>query len=250
VAIVGGGPGAADLITVRGLRLLQSADVVVVDRLAPRQLLDDLGPDVEIVDVGKTGYGPAEDQAVIERLLVDRARRGLFVVRLKGGDPFVFGRGAEEVAACRAAGVEVDVVPGVTSAVAAPGAAGIPVTSRGVSATLVVVAAQGAADNGSQVDWASLARIKATLVVLMGARRVGAIARTLIEHGASPPTPAAVVERATVAGERTYITTLGGIEDLAAAQALRAPAVLVVGDVVRLGAAAVTSACAGISADT
>ena len=139
MALVGGGPGDPELITVKGRRLLAAADVVVADRLAPGLLLDELRPEVELIDASKIPYGPAATQEEINRLLVERARAGKFVVRLKGGDPYVFGRGGEEVLACAAAGIPVTVVPGVTSAVAAPAAAGIPVTHRGVAHELVVV---------------------------------------------------------------------------------------------------------------
>ena len=171
VALVGAGPGDAELITVKGRRLLAAATVVVVDRLAPGLLLDELGHDVELVDASKIPRGPQATQEEINRILVDRARAGAFVVRLKGGDPYVFGRGGEEVLACAAAGIPVTVVPGVTSAIAAPEAAGIPVTHRGVAHEFVVVSGHvPPEDPSSLVDWPALARLRGTVCVLMGLR--------------------------------------------------------------------------------
>jgi uroporphyrin-III C-methyltransferase len=235
VAIVGGGPGDPDLITVRGLRLLQQADVVVVDRLAPRALLEQLGPGVEIVDVGKTPYCETTTQEQIEDVLVERARRGLRVVRLKGGDPFVFGRGGEEVATCVAAGIPVEVVPGVTSALAGPAAAGIPVTHRGVAATVTVVSAhvEPGADR-DPVDWDALARLGGTVVVLMGVARLPAVTAALLSHGRPGSTPAAVVESATTERQRVTVAPLDHIAEAALANQVRPPAVLVVGEVVGL----------------
>jgi uroporphyrin-III C-methyltransferase len=220
------------------LRLLREADVVMVDRLAPRALLDGLDPDVEVIDVGKIPYCGGATQIEIQRLLVERASRGLRVARLKGGDPFVFGRGGEEVAACAVAGVDIEVVPGVTSAVAAPGAAGIPVTHRGLSATLVVVSAQLASEpDPSPVDWPALAQLDATLVVLMGVRRLPRVVATLLEHGRAAETPAAVIEKATMEAQRVVEGPLAAIAERVAAARVEAPAVLVVGEVVRMRSA-------------
>jgi uroporphyrin-III C-methyltransferase/precorrin-2 dehydrogenase/sirohydrochlorin ferrochelatase len=233
VALVGGGPGDAELITVKGRRLLAVADVVVADRLAPGLLLDELRPDVELVDASKIPYGPARTQEEINRLLVTHARAGRFVVRLKGGDPFVFGRGGEELLACAEAGVPVTIVPGVTSAVAAPAAAGIPVTHRGVSQELVVVSGHVAPDHpASLVDWAALARLRGTLCVLMGLRHLPAITATLLAHGRSPDTPVAVIQSGTTSAQRTLRASLATVADQAVAQGLRPPAVVVIGDVV------------------
>src|SRR3954470_23179350 len=169
VALVGGGPGDPDLITVRGRRLLAEADVVVADRLGPRGLLDELAADVEIIDASKIPYGRALAQEAINEVLVDRAKAGKFVVRLKGGDPFVFGRGFEEVLACAEAGVPCSVVPGITSAISVPALAGIPVTHRGVAHEFTVVSGHVAPDHPkSLVDWAALGRMTGTLVILMG----------------------------------------------------------------------------------
>lgn len=233
VALVGAGPGDPELITVKGRRLLAEADVVVVDRLAPGLLLDELRPEVEVVDASKIPYGPARAQEEINRILVDRARAGAAVVRLKGGDPYLFGRGGEEVLACARAGVPVTVVPGVTSAIAVPAAAGIPVTHRGVAQELVVVSGHLApGDPASLVDWPALARLRGTLVVLMGMKNLPAIVATLLAHGRAPTTPAAVVSEGTTATQRTVRTTLAELPGQAAD--LRPPAVVVIGDVAAL----------------
>ena len=228
VALVGGGPGHPGLVTTRGRQLLAQADVVVVDRLAPRGLLDELDADVEIVDVGKTpGHHPvAQDD--INRLLVEHAAAGRRVVRLKGGDPFVLGRGGEELVACRAAGVPVEVVPGVTSAVAVPAAVGIPVTHRGLAKQFTVVSGH------EGLDWASLAAVEGTLVLLMGVSLLGETARQLVDHGRDPATPAAVVEDGYGPHQRLIVGTLATIAELAAERDVRPPAVIVVGDVVTL----------------
>jgi uroporphyrin-III C-methyltransferase/precorrin-2 dehydrogenase/sirohydrochlorin ferrochelatase len=244
VALVGGGPGDPGLITVRGRRLLAAADVVVVDRLAPRALLDRLDPAVEVVDVGKTPHGAGPTQPEISALLVDRARAGKVVVRLKGGDPFVLGRGGEEVLACVRAGVPVEVVPGVTSATAGPAAAGIPVTHRGVAADFAVVSghvepvpAAGAGPEpapGSVIDWQALADGPATLVLLMALDRVGAAAAELVKRGRPASTPVAVVRRATLPDQQVLVATLGTVAAAVAEAGLRPPAVVVVGEVVGL----------------
>lgn len=229
VALVGGGPGDPGLVTTRGRSLLAQADVVVVDRLAPRALLDELDPDVQVVDVGKTPGNHPVPQDEINRLLVEHALAGRAVVRLKGGDPFVLGRGGEEAAACRAAGVPVEVVPGVTSAVSVPAAAGIPVTHRGLARQFTVVSGH------EGLDWPSLAAVEGTLVLLMGVSRLADTARQLIAHGKNPGTPAAVVEDGFGPRQRTTTGTLATIAGLAAERAVRPPAVIVVGAVAALG---------------
>ncbi|WP_028648741.1 uroporphyrinogen-III C-methyltransferase [Nocardiopsis sp. CNT312] len=234
VALVGGGPGDPGLITVRGQQLLSQADVVVVDRLAPTTLLDRLPTDVEVIDASKIPYGRSMAQEAINDILVDRALKGLFVVRLKGGDSFLFGRGGEEAAACAAAGVPVIAVPGVTSALAAPASAGIPATHRGVSQDLHVVSAHVAPDDErSTVDWEGLARAGGTLVVLMGVQRLEAIAEALVRYGRSADTPAAVVQEATLPGQRTVTGTLTDIADSARSARVRPPAVVIIGEVVK-----------------
>ncbi|MGW2622013.1 uroporphyrinogen-III C-methyltransferase [Micromonospora taraxaci] len=233
VALVGAGPGDPELITVRGWRLLTEADVVVADRLVPGLLLDELRPDVELVDASKIPYGPSRAQEEINQILVDRALAGAFVVRLKGGDPYVFGRGGEELLACAQAGVPVTVVPGVTSSIAAPAAAGIPVTHRGVAHEFTVVSGHLAPDApASLVHWDALAGLRGTLVILMGLKNLAAITATLIAHGRSPETPAAVVQEATTGTQRVLRSTLDAVAADVLAADLRPPAVVVVGDVV------------------
>jgi uroporphyrin-III C-methyltransferase/precorrin-2 dehydrogenase/sirohydrochlorin ferrochelatase len=233
VVLVGAGPGDPELITVKGRRLLAEADVVVADRLVPGLLLDELRPEVELVDASKIPYGPARAQEEINRILVDRARAGRLVVRLKGGDPYVFGRGGEEVLACAEAGVPVTVVPGVSSSIAAPAVAGIPVTHRGVAHEFTVVSGHVAPDDPSSlVDWAALARMRGTLVVLMGLKNLAAITATLVGNGRAPDTPAAVVQEGTTGGQRSLRSTLGEVAGAVAGAGIRPPAVLVVGEVV------------------
>ncbi|MEV1110886.1 uroporphyrinogen-III C-methyltransferase [Micromonospora sp. NPDC049751] len=233
VALVGSGPGDPELITVKGWRLLTEADVVVADRLVPGLLLDELRPDVELVDASKIPYGPSRAQEEINQILVDRALAGAAVVRLKGGDPYVFGRGGEELLACAAAGVPVTVVPGVTSSIAAPAAAGIPVTHRGVAHEFTVVSGHVAPDSpASLVRWDALAGLRGTLVILMGLKNLAAIAETLIAHGRSPQTPAAVVQEATTGTQRVLRSTLEAVAADVHTAEVRPPAVVVVGDVV------------------
>jgi uroporphyrin-III C-methyltransferase / precorrin-2 dehydrogenase / sirohydrochlorin ferrochelatase len=233
VALVGTGPGDPELITVKGRRLLRAADVVVADRLIPGTLLSELRADAEFVDAAKIPYGPSAVQDEINRILIDRARAGKFVVRLKGGDPYVFGRGGEEALACARAGVPVTVVPGVTSAIAAPAGAGIPVTHRGVAHEFTVVSGHVPPDDpASLVDWPALARMRGTLVVLMGLRNLPGIADALIAGGRDPATPAAVVQDASTTDQRVLRGTLGSIAADATAAGIRPPATAVIGDVV------------------
>ncbi|QKW15891.1 uroporphyrinogen-III C-methyltransferase [Verrucosispora sp. NA02020] len=233
VALVGAGPGDAELITLKGWRLLTEADVVVADRLVPGLLLDELRSGVELVDASKIPYGPSRTQEEINQILVDRARAGSFVVRLKGGDPYVFGRGGEELLACAEAGVPVTVVPGVTSSIAAPAAAGVPVTHRGVAHEFTVVSGHVAPDSpDSLVRWEALAGLRGTLVILMGLKNLPAITATLLAHGRPADTPAAVVQEATTGSERVVRATLGEVAAAVADAGLRPPAVVVLGDVV------------------
>ncbi len=237
VVLVGGGPGDPGLITVRGRQAVAQADVVVADHLAPQSLLSSLPAEVEVIDASKLPRGRSMAQEQINALLVDRALAGKRVVRLKGGDPFVFGRGMEEWEACAAAGVPVEVVPGVTSAIGVPGLAGVPVTHRGMTHEFVVVSGHvppGHPD--SLVDWAALGRLRGTVVVLMGVDTAGAIAAALVEHGRSPDTPVAVVTDGASPSQRTVRTTLAGLAQTVADEGVRPPAVWVVGDVVGLGA--------------
>ncbi|NJC67192.1 uroporphyrinogen-III C-methyltransferase [Planosporangium flavigriseum] len=233
VALVGSGPGDPELITVRGRRLLAAAEVVVADRLVPGLLLDELRPEVELVDASKIPYGPSRTQSEINRILVERAKEGKFVVRLKGGDPYLFGRGGEELIACVEAGIPVTVVPGVTSALAVPAAAGIPVTHRGVAHELVVVSGHVAPDHPqSLVDWPALARLRGTMCVLMGLKNLPAITATLLAHGKPASTPAAVVQEGTTGAQRVVRGRLDTIAEQVAEAQLRPPAIVVLGDVV------------------
>lgn len=227
VTLIGAGPGDPELITVLGLKRLRAADVVLHDRLAAPELLAEAKPDAEIVDVGKR---PGDDvqarQRRIEKLMIKHAGAGARVVRLKGGDPAVFGRGGEEVEACAAAGVPCEVVPGVSSITAAPAVAGIPLTHRGVSLGFAVVSARNA--EGGEPDWAGLAGAD-TVVVLMPARRLRRIGQGLIAAGRRPATPVAIVERATAADQKVLSCTL---EALAAGDVrAKPPCVVIVGDV-------------------
>jgi uroporphyrin-III C-methyltransferase/precorrin-2 dehydrogenase/sirohydrochlorin ferrochelatase len=230
VALVGGGPGPDDLVTVRGRALLAAADVVVTDRLGPRGLLATLGRDVEVVDVGKTPGNHPVTQQRINELLVHHARQGKHVVRLKGGDPFVLGRGGEEALHCAAHGIPVEVVPGVTSAVSVPAAAGIPVTHRGITASFVVASAHEGAEH--VLSAAADAAPDATLVLLMGVTRLAETAAALVAAGRAPSTPVALVESGWTPEQRTTVTTLERAAEDARAAGVRPPAVVVVGEVV------------------
>lgn len=231
VALVGGGPGDPGLITVRGARLLARADVVVVDRLAPRELVAELAPHAEVVDASKRPGAHTVPQDDIDALLVAHALAGRGVVRLKGGDPYVLGRGGEEAQACRAAGVPVEVVPGVTSAVSVPAAAGIPVTHRGLARGFSVVSAHE--DLVATVP----VRRDHTLILLMGVHHLRRTVRVLLERSADPATPAAVVERGYHPDQRVTTTILRCLPDVADSEGVTAPAVVVLGDVVSVSPA-------------
>ncbi len=235
VAIIGGGPGDPGLITVRGRQLLAEADVVLADRLAPRSLLDELREDVQIIDASKIPYGRAMAQEHINAALVEHAQAGRFVARLKGGDPFVFGRGAEEVLACLRAGVPVTVVPGVTSAVAVPASAWVPVTHRGVAQEFHVVSVHVApGDERSTVNWELLGGSSGTLVLLMAVERIGAVTAELLRYGRNPDTPVCVIADGTLPTQRTISSTLEQVEGIVAKEGIRPPAIVVVGDVVSI----------------
>ena len=239
VALVGGGPGDPGLLTLRGRELLAEADVVVTDRLVPLSALGELRPDVLVVDAAKIPGGPAMTQERINATLVEHARAGRFVVRFKGGDPFVFGRGMEEVLACAEAGVAVEVVPGVTSAIAVPALAGIPVTSRGSTQAFTVVSGHvPPRDPRSTVDWAALARSGATLVVLMGVASLEAIVEELLEAGMAATTPVAVVQEGATPRQRLVRAPLDTIAKVAREEAVRSPAIVVIGVVADLTAGA------------
>ncbi len=235
VVLVGGGPGDPGLVTVRGQQAVAQADVVLADHLAPQSLLASLPPEVEVIDASKLPRGRSMAQEQINALLVEHALAGRRVVRLKGGDPFVFGRGMEELEACVAAGVPVEVVPGVTSAIGVPGLAGIPVTHRGLTHEFVVVSGHVPPGHPqSLVDWSALGRLRGTVVVLMGVDTAGAIADALVEHGRAPGTPVAVVADGSTPTQRVVRTTLAGLAQAIADEGVRPPAVWVVGDVVGL----------------
>ncbi|WP_081788402.1 uroporphyrinogen-III C-methyltransferase [Candidatus Blastococcus massiliensis] len=237
VVLVGGGPGDPALITVRGRQAVAQADVVVADHLAPLSLLASLPADVEVIDASKLPRGRSMAQEQINDLLVSRALAGKRVVRLKGGDPFVFGRGMEEVEACVAAGVPVEVVPGVTSAIGVPALAGIPVTHRGMTHEFVVVSGHLPPGHpNSLVDWSAIARLRGTVVVLMGVDTAHAIAATLVEHGRAPSTPVAVISDGSLPTQRTVRTTLADLPATLATADIRPPSVWVVGPVVSLAA--------------
>lgn len=233
--LVGAGPGRADLITVRGLSLLRAADVVIYDRLVARELLAEIRPEAERIFVGKQGHRPKTmPQGEINALLVDRVQASLQVVRLKGGDGFVFGRGGEECLALAAAGLPFEVVPGVSAAIAAPAYAGIPVTHRDLASAFVVATGnEDPAKEETSVDWSRLAQLP-TLVVMMGARRAGNICDTLLRHGREPDSPAAAIGSATTRQQRVVCTTLADLPQAMAGAKIHAPAVLVFGDVVAL----------------
>jgi uroporphyrin-III C-methyltransferase/precorrin-2 dehydrogenase/sirohydrochlorin ferrochelatase len=235
VVLVGGGPGDPGLITVRGRRAVSQADVVVADHLAPQALLSSLPADVEVIDASKLPRGRSMAQEQINALLIEHAQAGRRVVRLKGGDPFVFGRGMEELEACVAAGIPVEVVPGITSAIAVPALAGIPVTHRGLTHEFVVVSGHLPPGHpNSLVDWAALGRLRGTVVVLMGVDTAPAIAAALMEHGRPGTTPVAIVSDGSIATQRTVRTTLAELPDAVVRESIRPPAVWVVGEVVGL----------------
>jgi uroporphyrin-III C-methyltransferase len=244
VTLVGGGPGSPDLMTVGGLEALRCADVVLYDRLAPTDRLADLAPRARLIDVGKRPGHHAVPQKEIERMLVQHALEGSRVVRLKGGDAFVLGRGGEEVAACRRAGVQVRVVPGVTSATAVPAAAGIPLTHRGVSHLFTVVSGHAPLTDD---EHRHLAGLGGTIVVLMGVGTLPGLVAGLARHGLDAGTPVAAIERGFSPDQRTTISDLGGIVTAAAAAGVSSPAVIVIGEVVRLATAGDGSAVAQLA---
>ncbi|WP_051274935.1 uroporphyrinogen-III C-methyltransferase [Cellulomonas sp. URHD0024] len=232
VVLVGGGPGDVGLLTLAGRRALAEADVVVTDRLGPVAVLDELHPDVEVIDVGKTPGNHPVPQHEIGRILVEQAQRGRVVVRLKGGDPFVYGRGGEEVLACREAGVDVTVIPGVSSAFGAPAAAGIPLTHRG---TVGAVHVMNGHDGWSPAALLGLRERSCTVVVLMGVSALPTLVRTALDDGIDPQTPVALIEEGSLPGQRVTRAVLSDVVDVAASAGVRAPAVLVLGAVAAEG---------------
>jgi uroporphyrin-III C-methyltransferase len=233
VVLLGAGPGDPELITLRGLRWLRRADVVVYDQLVSARLLEEAPPRALRIFAGKSAGSHCMPQSAINALLVSHAEAGRLVVRLKGGDPFVFGRGAEEAMACAAAGIPVEIVPGVSAAVAVPAAAGIPLTHRALASSFAVVTGhEDPAKGGPRVDWEALAQSVDTLVILMGVTALPEIAQRLLAAGRDPATPAAVIHRGTTPAEEVVTGTLGDIARRAAH--LAAPATIVIGDVVSL----------------
>ena len=233
VVLVGGGPGDPELISVAGRKALMEADVVVADRLAPRELLGELSADTEIIDVAKLPRGRSAQQEEINRVIVEKALAGQRVVRFKGGDNFVFGRGYEEVLACREAGVPVRVVPGISSPLAVPAVAGIPVTHRGVTHDLTIVSGHLPPGHPeSLVRWESLAGLRGTLVLMMAVENAPHIAVALLAGGRDPRTPVGVVCDGTMPTERTVLSTLADLAETLRRESVQPPAIIVVGDVV------------------
>lgn len=233
VILVGGGPGDPGLLTVAGLAAIRAADVIICDRLAPLEALTEARPGTEIIDVAKIPRGTYTSQERINELLVEHAGAGKLVVRLKGGDNFVFGRGGEEWQACAEAGVGVQIVPGVSAALAAPALAGIPLTHRQLTQGFTVVSGHlPPGDPGSTLDWGGLARANTTLVIMMGVATLPAITADLIRHGLDPATPAATIANAGLPGQQSVRGTLADIAERTAAAGLRPPAVTVIGAVV------------------
>lgn len=235
VILVGGGPGDPDLLTIGGLKALRQADVVLYDHLAPLASLEEVRTGTVLIDVGKIPRGPQTAQEDINALLVEHARAGATVVRFKGGDAFVFGRGSEEWQACAAAGIPVEVIPGVSSAIAGPELAGIPLTHRGLSQSFTVVSGHVGPDHpGSLVDWTALATAGGTIVVLMGVARLAEICTGLVARGLPADTPAAIVARAGMPGSRLVIGTAATLPALATDAGIEPPALTVIGAVVGL----------------
>jgi uroporphyrinogen III methyltransferase/synthase len=232
VYLVGAGPGDPELLTIKGRKRLMEANVVLFDRLLDSRMLD--GVKGELIDVGKNAGRHKLKQEEINQLLVEKAKEGKIVVRLKGGDPYLFGRGGEEAIACRDWGIPFEVVPGVTSAIAAPELAGIPVTHRKVASALTIVTGHEEPGKDSPLDWRAMAGLDGTLVVLMGVSRLEENTNRLIEAGKSPQTPAAMVEKGGWPDQRLISGTLGDIAERAKEENVQSPAILVVGDVVRL----------------
>ncbi|RMB61630.1 uroporphyrinogen-III C-methyltransferase [Tessaracoccus antarcticus] len=235
VVLVGGGPGDPGLITVAGLRALQQADVILHDRLGPVSCLDELQQNPDVINVGKIPRGAFTPQERINEILIEKAREGLRVVRLKGGDSFVFGRGGEEWEACAAAGIPVRVIPGVTSAVSVPALAGVPLTHRSLVQGFTVVSGHvPPEDPRSTVDWSALAHTNTTLVLLMAVKYLPQITARLLDSGLARDTPAMVVSEGSLPGQCTVFSTLAQVADDALAQTIAPPAIVVIGAVASL----------------
>lgn len=235
VYLVGAGPGDPDLITLKGLRLLRAADVVICDRLIPQEFLSETRPDAELIDAGKQPTKHRLSQEDINAAMLDRALKGNMVVRLKGGDPLLFGRGGEEALACHKHGIYFEIVPGISSACAAPAYAGIPLTHRNLSSSVTVITGhEDPTKDQSSINFEALAKIGGTIVILMGVKRLPEIVAQLIQHGLDGETPAATIEWGTVRHQRSFMGTLETIADIARDNNVEPPAITVIGKVVRL----------------
>lgn len=232
VWLVGAGPGDPELLTLKAVRAIGAADVILIDDLVDRRVLAHAQPAARVVEVGKRGGCASTPQEFIERLMLHEARAGHCVLRLKGGDPFLFGRGGEELATLRAAGIDVELVPGITSGMAAPMAAGVAVTHRNASPGVIFVTGHEKGES-SRVNWAALAATRLTLVVYMGVARAGAIATELIAAGMPTDTPVVAVSSATRAEQKTASGELSGLSELLRREGIESPAILVIGEVAR-----------------
>src|SRR5262249_19363330 len=235
VYLVGAGPGDPELLTLKGKNCLEQAEVILYDRLASVELLEYAAPSAELIYVGKQAGKHCANQREIEELLVRKAREGKLVVRLKGGDPFVFGRGGEEEAALKRAGIPYEVVPGVSSAIAAPAYAGIPVTHRSFASSVAIVTGHETSKGSDQVKWSELMRSVDTLVILMGPHNLREIMNRLLEGGCEPQRPVALIHAATQPSQKSLFGTVQTIAGLADRAKFDSPTVIVVGEVVRLG---------------
>ena len=237
VYLVGAGPGDPDLITRKGLRLLRRADVVIYDRLIPRELLAETRPDAELIDAGKQPMRQRLAQEEINAIIIDRALQGNEVLRLKGGDPFVFGRGGEEALVCHERGIPFEIVPGVSSAIAVPAYAGIPLTHRHISSSFTVITGhEDPAKGESSINYEALAAMSGTLVIMMGVRRLTEITSELLRYGKDERVQAVIIESGALPNQRVVVGALGTIARLAREHDIKPPAITVIGDVVRLRA--------------
>ena len=235
VYLIGAGPGDPDLITRKGLRHIQTADVIIYDRLIPIELLDEAQPSAEIIDAGKKPQKHRLSQDEITATLIDRALKGNKVVRLKGGDPLVFGRGSEEALACHNYGIYFEIVPGISSSYAVPAYAGIPLTHRHVSSSFTVITGhEDPTKPETSINYEALAHIGGTIVILMGVKRLPEITEQLITHGLNSQTPSATIEWGTIQHQRTFVGTVGTIAGIAQENHVQPPAITVIGDVVKL----------------
>jgi uroporphyrin-III C-methyltransferase len=235
VYLVGAGPGDPDLLTLRGKNCLEQAEVILYDRLVSAELLEHAVQSAELIYVGKQASKDCANQREIEQLLVRKACEGKVVVRLKGGDPFVFGRGGEEAAALKRAGIPYEIVPGVSSAIAAPAYAGIPVTHRSCASSVAIVTGHMTSKGNDRVKWSELTRSVDTLVIIMGLHNLREIMHRLLESGCEPQRPVALIHAATRPSQKSVLGTVQTIADLADQAKLQSPTVIVVGEVVRLG---------------